>query len=280
MNKFVGVVLGLGLGCSDKAYEMAPLNLAASPDAGVDAGSSASDGGASTALGQTRQELSAFGFYGVRRDGANNQRLCASVPGPTQLCYYPSQKRVRVNLVTTGMTSGDSQLATQWVTAIIDNTFNKAGGKYEPTGFTWQQTIHQPAVTIKKGVVDDSLGADNTDIRRYLRLSCDQSTGALTENPAKDGSYFTCTFWNATIDLDKMRTYKSDKMSQMIHHTVAVAMLAPAGIGVGTITAGLVTQQTLATSGFLITVVSDRDLCAMTKFVPTNDGTVNFVGGC
>lgn len=230
-------------------------------------------------LGQGTEELQAFGFYGIRVDGANTQRLCAAVPSASQICVLPDSKTIRVKLDTAGMHPDDAALAQQWVTAIINNTYNTWYGTMGP-GWHWLEATTQVKLTIKYGAVDDSFGADSTDIRRYLRITCKSSSPALTENPATNGTYHVCSSWSATVDTEKMYAHNPAVMTQQIHHAVAIAMMAPAGIGVGNITPGKITNQIMAQTTFASTGLSNRDVCALTKFDPADLTTINFVGGC
>lgn len=231
------------------------------------------------ALGQSTESLTAYGFYGIRVDGANTQRLCAAVPSASQICVLPDTKTIRVKLDTAGMHPDDATLAQQWVTAIINNTYNPLYGT-AGAGWHWLEATTQVKLAIKYGAVDDSFGADATDIRRYLRITCKSSSPALTENPSTNGTYHVCSSWSAVVDTEKMYAHNSVNMTQQIHHAVAIAMMAPAGIGVGNITPGKITNQIMAQTSFASTSLSARDACALTKFDPTDLTTINFVGGC
>lgn len=225
------------------------------------------------------QDVLSYGFYGVRNDQGNRQRLCAQVPGTSQQCLLPANKQVRVRLNTTGMSSEDASRSQTWVTAIINNTFN-SNEDYLETGFSWLQTIHQPKVTIVQGTVDNSVGDSSSDIRRYLRLTCNQVGAAMTENPAKNGTYHACNSWTANIDFAKLRTFDGSHMDQMTHHAIAISMLAPAGIGVSLVDPILVTYQNISRTSYASTGLTERDYCAMRIYDPTDLSNVNFSTQC
>ncbi len=242
---------------------------------------------ASPEFGTVEQAVSAYPFYGIRLETSTetNQRLCAGVPSVDQKCFLPSTKTIRIKMDTTGMNAEEIGLVGQWLYGTPE--FPQSGivgsltAEYGPSGWSWAVvTDNNYNVEIKKGVVGGSISLD--DVRSYWSVVCPTASRGpvLPETPAKNGTWQICNKFVQTLDFNKMRTKCGTCMSQMSHHTLGMALLTPAGMGVQGITPGLLTDMNLAQTGHKSSNLRLRDKCAIKNYSPSDPTKVDFNNAC
>lgn len=216
-------------------------------------------------IGQVAQEISSFGFMGWRAESVNQRgRLCADVIAAEgdQICMLPASTNVRYYVdPTTFSVANYNELRFQ---ALLHSD---ALNTYLPSlGWTYGQgTAAAYTVKIVGGTVNAAAYTDTADVRRWVSVSCDSSSGNLDEPIPLVGKWKRCGAITVTIDVVGMLSDGCTGCRQVRLRQgagVAVAVWG-SGLGIGNIDPHTVFQRTQTMGEWLSVEPSDRNACAL-----------------